>query len=78
MRSYSGQIRAHYYQAVGYNITEMERKKPEAIANGLVIVIHRRLIVLIPEKAKICLCRPMKLMCGGRGSLLFKKLITNV
>lgn len=47
MCSYIGQIPAHYRQAVRSNVTEMERKGPEAISNGPVIVIQRWLIVLI-------------------------------
>lgn len=81
MRSYIEQIRAHNCQAVRCNVTGMERKEPEAISNGPVIVIHRYSSVVNcanSGKAKICLCRPMKLMCGGIGPLLFKKLITNV
>lgn len=50
MHSYIGQIRAQYYQAVRYNVTGMERKEPEAISNGTVIVIRWRLIVLIQER----------------------------
>lgn len=52
MCSYIGQIWAHYCQAVRSNVTEMERKEPEAVSNGPVIVIQRRLIVLILGRLK--------------------------
>ncbi len=52
MRSYIEQIRAHYCQAVRYNVAEMESKEPEAISNGPVIVIHWWLIVLILERLR--------------------------
>lgn len=41
-----------YCQAVRYNVTEMERKEPEALSNGPVIVIHRWLIALILERLR--------------------------
>lgn len=44
------------YESVRY-VTEVESKKPEAISNGPVIVIHWWLIALMLK----CLCRPMKL-----------------
>lgn len=52
MHSYIEQIWAHYCRALRYNVAEIEKKKPEAISNGPVIVIQRWLIVLILEKLR--------------------------
>lgn len=53
------------------NVPEMEKKKPEAILNGPLTIIHWWLITLMLKS----LCRRLKLMRGGRVSL-FMILIT--